>query len=245
LTIRLVTLDFWQTLLADTPVSSLAAQALRLGGVQAALAAAGHRYEPAALEAGDGRALAALDAFWRTHRDVSPPEQVRIFLEALDPGLSRKLPPEAFVAVARAYAEPVLTHQPVVAAGAVEAIRALAVQGIALGVISNTGRTPGVVLRRLLERAGVLSAFAVLSFSDEVGVRKPATEIFRRTLALAGVPAEAGVHVGDDPVNDVEGARAAGMRALHYVPDGGVTAEAADGVVRHFDELPARVGRLP
>jgi putative hydrolase of the HAD superfamily len=126
----------------------------------------------------------------------------------------------------------------------VEAIRTLAGQGTVLGIVSNTGRTPGVVLRRLLERAGVLPAFRVLSFSDEVGTRKPAAEIFRRTLALAGCPPEAAVHIGDDAVNDVAGARAVGMRALHYVPGGGPAVEPADGVLRHFAELPALLGRL-
>lgn len=242
--IRLVTFDFWQTLLADTPASGAAARALRLAGVRAALAAAGHFYDPGLQEAGDAQALTVLDAIWRTERDVSPAEQVRIVLETLDPGLSRKLEPAALAAVADAYAEPTLTHAPVVAAGVVEAIRTLAGQGTVLGIVSNTGRTPGVVLRRLLERAGVLPAFRVLSFSDEVGTRKPAAEIFRRTLALAGCPPEAAVHIGDDAVNDVAGARAVGMRALHYVPGGGPAVEPADGVLRHFAELPALLGRL-
>ena len=66
----------------------------------------------------------------------------------------------------------------------------------------------------MLRQYGVLGHFAHLAFSDECGVRKPEPEIFRRTLKAVGVaPAEA-VHVGDDPVLDVEGARRAGMRVI-------------------------------
>jgi putative hydrolase of the HAD superfamily len=242
--VRLVCFDFWQTLLADTPESGAAASALRLDGVGQALRKAGHRYEAASLEAADVRALARLNAIWRDHRDVSPAEQVRVFLEALDPALPAALPPDDRAAVDHAYATPVLTHAPVVAPGAVEAIRTLAARRLTLAIISNTGRTPGTVLRQLLARAGVLDAFAVLSFSDERGVRKPAPAIFQRTLAEAGREPASAVHVGDDPVTDVAGARAVGMRALHYVPDGRPGAEAADAVVRHLGHLPAVVERL-
>jgi len=244
LSMRLVTFDFWSTLMADTPASSAAARALRAEGVRGALAEAGHLCDAATFEAADTRALAALDAIWRTGRDVSPAEQVRIVLDAVDPALCGRLDAATLAAVARAYAEPVLTHCPVVAPGAVAAIQALAGRGVALAIISNTGRTPGTVLRRLLDRAGVLAAFRVCSFSDEVGARKPAAEIFRRTLAAAGCPPEAAVHIGDDPVNDVAGACAVRMRALHYLPDGRDPADGAHGVVRDFAELPAILARL-
>jgi HAD superfamily hydrolase (TIGR01509 family) len=193
---------------------------------------------------GDTRALVRLNAIWKEHRDVLPAEQVRVYLEALDPALPPALGAGDLEAVEEAYATPVLTHTPEVAAGAVETIRTLAAAGLTLAIISNTGRTPGTVLRRLLAGAGVLDAFHVLTFSDEVGARKPAGEIFHRTLAGAGCVSGAAVHVGDDPVNDVAGARAAGMRAVHYVPDGRPAAEDADAAARHFGELPALLDRL-
>ncbi len=62
--LRLVTFDFWQTLLADTPEGSAAAHALRLSGVGEALRRAGFGYDPAALEAADLRALARLREIW-------------------------------------------------------------------------------------------------------------------------------------------------------------------------------------
>lgn len=242
--VRLVTFDFWQTLFADTPDGLARAQALRLAGVREALARAGHLYDAPALEAADTRALAALQVIWNAHRDVAPGEQARIVLEAIDPVLPRALTPADREAVEAAYAAPVLAYPPLVSPGAVEAARALAAQGITLGVISNTGRTPGTMLRRLLARAGIVEGFRVFSFSDEVGARKPAAEIFLRTLAAAGAAPGAALHVGDDAQADIGGARAVGMRAAHYLPDGRPGGVACDAVVRHFAELPAVLARL-
>jgi putative hydrolase of the HAD superfamily len=243
--LRLITFDFWQTLLADTPASMAAAHELRLAGVRKALAGAGRIYDDAALATGDQRALAVLDAIWQTHRDIPPAEHIRIFLDALEPGLPAALTAETLDAAAAAYAAPVLTHGPAVSPGAVDAIRALADRGVALGIISNTGRTPGTMLRRILAQAGVpLEVFRVFSFSDEVGARKPAEAIFRRTLAAADCAPAAALHIGDDPVTDVAGARAIGMRALHYVPDGRPCCGGADAALRDFAELAGLLDRF-
>lgn len=48
----------------------------------------------------------------------------------------------------------------------------------------------------------------------EAGAMKPSPTIFRHALRLAGVAPHEAVHVGDDPRNDVEGARQAGMRTV-------------------------------
>ena len=101
---------------------------------------------------------------------------------------------------------------PAVDQGARAALEALAADGVLLAVVSNTMRTPGEVVRQILDQAGLLPLFRVLTFSDECGIRKPARAIFLRTLEELGVPAEHAVHVGDDAILDVEGARDAGMR---------------------------------
>ena len=50
--------------------------------------------------------------------------------------------------------------------------------------------------------------------SAEFGAAKPDPAIFARGLELAGVRPEEALHVGDSPVEDGEGARAAGIRAV-------------------------------
>jgi putative hydrolase of the HAD superfamily len=148
-------------------------------------------------------------------------------------------------ALIRAYASPALVAPPAIDQGARAALEALAAEGVVLAVLSNTMRTPGEVVRQVLAQAGLLPFFKVLTFSDECRIRKPAPAIFHRTLADLGVPPEDAVHVGDDPILDVEGARDAGMRVIQATPDGRATAPVKpDAAIRHLGELPAAVGRL-
>ena len=242
--IGLVTLDFWQTLFADTRDSLRRAHVLRLDGVRETLAEAGRLYAAAELTAADARAGEAFAAVWREHRDMAPDEQVRMFLAALDPALPATLDPGTLDRVARVYQEPALTHRPEITPCAAEAVHALRARGLLLGVISNTGRTPGRVLRRLLGDAGLLPSFDALAFSDEAGIRKPAPALFRRVLDQAGMGPAGAVHVGDDAMTDVAGARGVGMRAIHFVPDGAVEGAPADAVLRSFADLPGLVARL-
>jgi putative hydrolase of the HAD superfamily len=69
-------------------------------------------------------------------------------------------------------------------------------------------------LPEVLARCGIGEALDGVVASATAGARKPDPAIFERALALAGcAPADA-LHVGDTPAEDVEGARAAGVRAL-------------------------------
>jgi putative hydrolase of the HAD superfamily len=112
-------------------------------------------------------------------------------------------------------------------------------RGYRIGLISNTGRTPGVAMRRLLADYGLLDRFAVTIFSNEEGVLKPRREMFDRAAARLGVPNAAVVHVGDNPIADVAGAKAAGMRTvlLGSLP----TTVAPDAQIASLAELPAQL----
>lgn len=85
-----------------------------------------------------------------------------------------------------------------------------------LAVISDTGITPGRVLRRLLEKDGIFDYFAQLTFSDEVGYSKPHPTAFLTTLDALGVEPHEAVHVGDLLRTDIAGAQGVGMWAVQY-----------------------------
>ncbi len=178
--------------------------------------------------------------------DRDPPirEQVRLLLECLDGEIAGRLSAAEFEAAVEGYINPVLAFPPALTPGAGAAVSRLAARGLGLGIVSNTGRTPGVVLRRVLERHGLLRYFHAISYSDEVGARKPAAEIFARTLGGLGVAPGAALHVGDNPRDDVRGARDFKMRAAHYVTDGKPPSPDADLVVDHLGDLPEHVARL-
>jgi FMN phosphatase YigB (HAD superfamily) len=247
--IRAVTFDFWQTLADDTADNLAAQRRLRLEVLQAALADAGLGLDAGAVEAGYERSQGLLEArFWDQHRDPGFPEQVALVLDCLVPGAAARFSGPRLDALLRGYGEPVLRYPPLLCPGAAEAVRGLASRGIALGIISNTGRTPGLVLRQYLERHDLLRCFRAVSFSDEVGVRKPDAEIFRRTLVKlgpeAGISAAETAHVGDNPHADVEGARSLGMRAVYYTAGGRPASTRADLVVADLATLPERLAAL-
>ncbi|NNL84603.1 MAG: HAD family hydrolase [Myxococcales bacterium] len=67
---------------------------------------------------------------------------------------------------------------------------------------------------RVLEDAGFAPLFRHVVVSEEVGFRKPRPEIFDAVLARSGLAAEDVLHVGDNLVADVSGAKAKGMPAV-------------------------------
>lgn len=79
-----------------------------------------------------------------------------------------------------------------------------------LAVISNfDGR-----LRTILDDLGVSGFFEHQFISSEVGVEKPSGEIFHHAATTMKVPPADCLHVGDDALRDVAGARAAGLAAF-------------------------------
>jgi putative hydrolase of the HAD superfamily len=243
--IRLVTFDFWDTLVTDSPDNLRAQRILRVIAIRRALEEAGApATEADAEEVHERSGLRLSELYWSHNRDPSPAEQLRIVLDTHGPGIAARLAPAVFAAALEAYVSPVLAHPPDLCPGAATAVRELAARGVSLGIVSNTGRTPGLILRQVLERHGLLHHFDVISYSDEVGVRKPDAAIFRTTLARAGVPPAQAVHVGDNPDADVVGARGVGMRAAHYTAGFRAPAPGADLLIPDLALLPAEVFRI-
>lgn len=116
-----------------------------------------------------------------------------------------------------------------------------------LGVLSNfTDPRP---VRRVLERDGLAEYFDAVVISAEIGQRKPVPAIFEHALRALDARAEHTLFVGDDPNDDIEGAKAVGMRTAWVQPgveapllrwmseDEPAAAEGADLTVARVTEL--------
>jgi putative hydrolase of the HAD superfamily len=90
-------------------------------------------------------------------------------------------------------------------------------RGLKLGVISN-GSTDSQNTK--LEVMGIRPLFSVVLISEEVGIRKPDPRIFRMGLEKLAVNASEAIFIGDNPVLDVAGAMAVGIRAVWLNCDG-------------------------
>lgn len=86
-----------------------------------------------------------------------------------------------------------------------------------LAIISDTGVTPGRVLRQILEMDGIIDYFTYLTFSDEIGRSKPHPEPFLSTLKHLGTEPTQAAHIGDLLRTDIAGAKGVNMRAVQYV----------------------------
>jgi putative hydrolase of the HAD superfamily len=81
-----------------------------------------------------------------------------------------------------------------------------------LGLVSNFTHPPAV--ERILARVGLVSFFAEILISGQLGIRKPHPGVFAElTKRLALAPAEI-VFVGDELAADIVGAQKAGMRTV-------------------------------
>lgn len=106
-------------------------------------------------------------------------------------------------------------------------------RGLALVVASNWDCS----LPEWLAPTGIMELVDGVVTSAEVGAPKPDPRVFERALAIAGVGPPEAIHVGDKVDNDVEGAGAAGVRAVLVQREG----EPPPGVeaVRSLRELAA------
>jgi putative hydrolase of the HAD superfamily len=244
--VRAITIDFWGTLLFDPPSSDNRYKARRLRDFESILAGAGVRAPASTLDRAYEASAVYLSRIWARHRDVPVGDHVRAILDGVDGGLAARLPAPVLAALVEAYSGPVLLVPPTVDDGAPKALAALREEGYTLALVSNTMRTPGATLRRLLGQLGLLGFFAHVVFSDEVGVRKPDPAIFLGALrAIGGAPARA-IHVGDDAMLDVGGARAAGMRVIQVTGASlkSLGGRRPDAVIPSLSALPDAVARL-
>lgn len=86
-----------------------------------------------------------------------------------------------------------------------------------------------------LRHCGLDVLVDVLVVAEEAGVAKPDPRIFEIALARASCGASEAVMVGDSWANDIEGARAAGIRAVWFNRGGGVAPDPSVPVITSLE----------
>jgi FMN phosphatase YigB (HAD superfamily) len=233
-----ITFDFWGTLYQHAY-----AREERLRLLEETLNRHNQPRPWTALEAAYHHVLSVWERIWREeHRSITFERWMHEILTYL----SADLPSETVIALRRPIEGTYLEgDDPRPVSGVTDVLSRLS-RHYRLGIISDTGLTPGRVLRQVLQRDGLLKYFSALTFSDESGVTKPHPEQFWRTLnALKARPGEA-IHVGDLPETDVAGAQGVGMKAILFLGmsnrrDG---IPLADAAFENYDELEELLERL-
>jgi FMN hydrolase / 5-amino-6-(5-phospho-D-ribitylamino)uracil phosphatase len=88
----------------------------------------------------------------------------------------------------------------------VEATLTALAQHYRLGVITNGNAQ--------IARLGIDHHFEFAIAAEAINISKPDRRVFQHALQLGGVEAHEVVHVGDQPIDDIEGAQQAGLRTV-------------------------------
>lgn len=221
--INAVTFDLWQTLILDNRELGLQRAQARLDGARETLLAHGIDREPDHIREAYRACYRACRAVRNENKDVSFRRQVEIFIDLIDDDLSKRLPESAIADIERSYADSFFDYPPRFHDATRETLQSVKAMGLGVGLISNTGMTPGYTFREFLRRHELLQFFDVLTFSDEVLLAKPSDEIFLMTVNSLATSPRATIHVGDHVTNDIVGANRVGMKSIwirgFYEPD--------------------------
>lgn len=101
--------------------------------------------------------------------------------------------------------------------GALAMLRELKKSGVRVILLSNA---QACYTRPEMELLGIDDIFDDVILSSDEGIKKPAISIFQRALAIADVPADRVLMVGNDEQCDIMGAKAAGIDAVYLDTNG-------------------------
>ncbi len=212
-----MTFDLWQTLIFDDVKTDRDRTWLRCEGLRKLLSESDIAYSTEQLMEAHEKSAAELQASWKRNQHMSTLDQVRLILQiASGDGIQLPKSKATLRKLEEAYVEPVFKYPPVLNEEAVVTLEGIRRRARKLGIISNTGRTPGSALRLVLEKFGILRFFDETIFSDEAGCRKPDRRIFDLAASELGTESRRMIHIGDNPEADIWGAKQAGMRAILF-----------------------------
>lgn len=204
-----VTFDLWNTIFREVANAVALERARR---VVAALADCG-------LHVSESTALDAVRAAWSVHRCMWRAGELCTISQAAEAALEAlEVPASAgtVMPVANALQWMLPAEELDLTPNAISVIGKLRANGLKIGLVSDTGFSPGGVLASRLCELDLTQYFSGLSFSDEVGCCKPDSRMFRHALSYLGARPEEVVHVGDLARNDIEGAREAGFSTIRF-----------------------------
>jgi HAD superfamily hydrolase (TIGR01509 family) len=164
--------------------------------------------------------------------EIDAVAEERMAFQALGLRLSDELLDAATALVQRAWWEGV-TIPP----GTIDTLRELRRRGLRVGLCSNAPYRPRS-LHAQLAHLGLAGLFDGVTFSSEIGWRKPSPRIFAAALDSLGAEAGWTAMVGDRRREDVAGARAAGLATIRVREHGDDPGpDDADAVIDRLSDL--------
>jgi putative hydrolase of the HAD superfamily len=209
-----VTFDLWNTLVVNNPPDMEKYRRRRVENIWRILEENGSKIAPAELLEAYLKGLDKCKESWRKNVDLSTEEQLNVFFDFLNHPFPKDKLQHLLPDLIEAYVSPILADPPELVPGGKEVLAELKKGAYKIGLICNTGTTPGTTIRKLLKRFGMMDFFDVTTFSNELKIRKPDPRIFQETLDRLKSDPHDSMHVGDLISVDVLGAKNVGMTAV-------------------------------
>jgi putative hydrolase of the HAD superfamily len=117
----------------------------------------------------------------------------------------------------------------------IETLEELKQSGYIMHIITNGFQE---VQYTKLENCKLLSYFDIIVCSEEIGINKPAAEIFHYSMKKANTTSKNSTMIGDDYEVDILGAERVGMRTFHFNP------QINETQIKHVNQI-TNLGQLP
>lgn len=213
MSLKVITIDFWNTLFDSS--GGKHRNALRYHTIMEEIGELGASVSN---EDFDNALQASWEFFnniWINHqRTPKPVETIEFFWSFLKLPYSRK----SIDKVTQVFSDSIIHYPPKLMTNVATSLPVLASK-YRLGIVSDTGFTPGVTLQRLMQDHGILDYFTSFSFSDETGVSKPHPDAYQKVLREFSVSSTEALHIGDIEKTDIKGAKGLNMMAIKFSGD--------------------------
>ncbi|MGQ9819629.1 MAG: HAD family hydrolase [Candidatus Kapaibacteriales bacterium] len=209
--IKVVTIDFWNTIFDSS--NGLERNQLRISTLKSKLSELGLNISDEEYQTAMQKAWEFFNGIWKNEqRTLSAYDSVLFFWRHFSAPLNENVINE----VVTTFEECILYYPPILFDGVPDVLQELSSK-FKLGIVSDTGFSPGRVLRELLERYSILQYFSAFSFSNETGVSKPHPKAFLKVLNSLNCEPEKAIHIGDIEETDIEGAKNLNMLAIRFL----------------------------
>lgn len=204
--IRAITFDLWKTLLEPSSIEQYLIESLQNYSKKKHLSFSSEQLE---------QALAVPKLNYKEHRDFPPyihfytEERLILILNQLGQNMEGNLEKKLF------HDFEMTSHYvlPTIIESTRELLENLS-QNYQIGLISDTGMTPGKILIQILEELDIRQYFDTFVFSDEIGFYKPNSKMFQTALSKLKCNSNESIHIGDYQHTDIIGAQSFGMHTI-------------------------------
>ncbi|MCX7879617.1 MAG: HAD family hydrolase [Ignavibacteria bacterium] len=209
--IKVITIDFWNTLFDSS--NGLERNHYRISELKKSLETLGLRVSDEEYEKAMAEAWDYFNTIWKNEqRTISAAQAIDFFWKYFNAPYDEDL----MHRLVYIFEHSILDYPPKLIEGVEDSLKILK-EKFFLGIVSDTGFSPGIILRELLRKVGIFEYFSAFSFSNETGVAKPNPKAYMTILEQFDCPPEQALHIGDIEETDIIGAKNLKMKAIRFI----------------------------